>query len=154
MRTSVTHRTDSADLRPGVDPAAVRLTDAAVRAGGRTIWSGVDVNVGNGEFVAILGPNGVGKSTMIKVLLGLLPLSAGSAEVLGQPPGVARNRIGYLPQRRSFDAGLRVRGIDVVRLGLDGDRWGVPLPGLGERRGRRALARRLEEVIALVGATE
>ena len=48
--------------------------------------------------------------------------------MLGRPPGRAGHRIGYLPQRRSFDASLRIRGIDVVRLGLDGDRWGVPLP--------------------------
>ena len=154
MSAAVTNTTDSIEGRPATTPVAVRLTDAAVRAGGRTIWSGVGVTVGNGEFVAILGPNGVGKSTMIKALLGLLPLSAGTAEVLGQPPGAARQRIGYLPQRRSFDAGLRVRGIDVVRLGLDGDRWGLPLPGLGGRSARRALARRVEEVIDLVGATE
>src|SRR5207253_546193 len=80
------------------------------------------------EFLAVMGPNGAGKSTLVKVLLGLLPLSAGEARVLGRPPGEANRQIGYLPQRRSFDPGLRVRGVDVVRLGLDGDRWGVPLP--------------------------
>ena len=59
----------------------------------------------------------------------LLPLSAGSATVLGRAPGATGRDIGYLPQRRSFDRGLRVRGVDVVRLGADGDRWGVPIPG-------------------------
>jgi zinc/manganese transport system ATP-binding protein len=153
MSTTVTQQTDSAT--PGtVATPAIRLTNAAVRAGRRTIWTGVDVTIGPGEFVAILGPNGVGKSTMIKVLLGLLPLSAGTAEVLGQPAGATRHRIGYLPQRRSFDAGLRVRGVDVVRLGLDGDRWGLPVPRLGRGSRRRASARRVEEVIDLVGATE
>jgi zinc/manganese transport system ATP-binding protein len=131
---------------------AVRLTRAAVRVGGRAVWDGVDVTVDPGEFVAILGPNGVGKSTLIKVLLGLIPLASGSAEVLGEPPGAARRRIGYLPQRRSFDPGLRVRGIDVVRLGLDGDRWGVPLPHLGQRGIGDAVARRVAEVIDLVEA--
>ena len=131
---------------------AVRLTDAAVGVGGRVVWSGVHVTVSQGEFVAILGPNGVGKSTMIKALLGLLPLAHGSAEVLGEAPGVANPRIGYLPQRRSFDPSLRVRGTDVVRLGLDGDRWGLPLPLLGAAR-RRAANSRIEEVIELVGAT-
>jgi zinc/manganese transport system ATP-binding protein len=86
-------------------------------------------------------------------LLGLVPLAAGTAQVLGQAPGTARHRIGYLPQRRSFDAGLRIRGVDVVRLGLDGDRWGLPLPGLSPRGRRRALADRVAEVIALVDAT-
>ncbi|MGN5380802.1 ATP-binding cassette domain-containing protein [Streptomyces lasalocidi] len=76
------------------------------------------------EFTAVLGPNGVGKSTMVKVLLGTLPAAAGEVRVLGARPGQANNRIGYLPQRRSFDASLRIRGEDVVRMGLDGDRWG------------------------------
>ncbi|HVV37309.1 MAG TPA: ABC transporter ATP-binding protein [Acidimicrobiales bacterium] len=137
---------------PAAVPVAVQLSGASVRAGARTIWRDVDLTVGTGEFVAILGPNGVGKSTMIKVLLGLQPLSGGTAVVLGRPAGETRHEIGYLPQRRSFDAGLRIRGVDVVRLGLDGDRWGVPLPLFGRQRHREAQAR-IEEVIELVGAS-
>ena len=57
--------------------------------GGRLLWSGVDLTVRPGEFVAVLGPNGVGKSTLIKVLLGSLPAAAGSVSVLGQRPGAA-----------------------------------------------------------------
>jgi zinc/manganese transport system ATP-binding protein len=153
MSTAVTPASPTSNDERG-PTAAVRLLDAGVRVGGKTIWSGVDVTVGTGEFVSILGPNGVGKSTMMKVLLGLLPLSAGSAEVLGLAPGGARSRIGYLPQRRSFDPALRVRGIDVVRLGLDGARWGIALPGIGRRGGRRAaVTRRVSEVIDLVGAS-
>lgn len=131
---------------------AVRLTGASVQREGRTIWSGVDVEVGRGEFVAVLGPNGCGKSTMIQVLLGLLPLARGGVEVLGGPPAASRERIGYLPQRRSFDPGLRVRGVDVVRLGLDGNRWGVPLP-FWNRAARKRADQRVEEIVALVGAT-
>jgi zinc/manganese transport system ATP-binding protein len=131
--------------------SAVSFRDAAVAVGGRVIWSHVDLTVGQGEFVAILGPNGVGKSTLIKVALGLLPLAAGSADILGEPPGQARHDIGYLPQRRSFDAGLRIRGVDIVRLGLDGTRWGVPL--LPRRRSQRAADQRVTELIEMVGAT-
>ncbi|MDE3075279.1 MAG: ATP-binding cassette domain-containing protein [Chloroflexota bacterium] len=127
--------------------------DAAVSVGGRVIWSSVSLEVFRGEFVAILGPNGVGKSTLIKALLGLQPLAAGQAEVLGRPAGEANSSIGYLPQRRSFPPGLRVRGIDVVRLGLDGNRWGVPLPGLRSWSRRRAAAeRRVREVLDQVDA--
>ena len=129
---------------------AVALDRAAVRLGGRTIWSDVSLSVARGDFVAILGPNGAGKSTLIRVLLGLLPLAAGEASVLGRPAGEASDRIGYLPQRRNFDAATRIRGVDIVQLGLDGARWGLPVPGLPSRA--RAAAR-VAEVIELVDAT-
>jgi zinc/manganese transport system ATP-binding protein len=135
--------------------AALCLEDAEVRLGGGPVWSGVNLCVSEGEFAAVLGPNGAGKTTLLRVALGLLPLAQGSATVLGRPPGQANASIGYLPQRRSFDQAARIRGIDVVRLGLDGDRWGVPLPvALGRNaRLRRAEARdRVGEAIELVGA--
>ena len=140
-----------ADADPG---AVVALRGAAATVGGRTLWSGVDLTVRSGEFVAVLGPNGVGKSTLIKVLLGTLPSAAGTVSVLGRRPGAAGERIGYLPQRRNFDASLRICGIDIVRLGLDGDRWGVPLPGATRFSAqRRAEQARVREVIDLVGAS-
>jgi zinc/manganese transport system ATP-binding protein len=120
------------------------LDHAGVRVGGRVIWEEVSLTVGEGEFAAILGPNGSGKTTLLRVLLGDLRLSSGSVSVLGRPAGDANRAIGYLPQRRHFDAGMRIRGIDVVRLGLEGARWGLPL-----RRGWRT---RVDEVISLVGA--
>ena len=139
--------------RPPVSRSAVRFDRAEVRLGGRTIWSDVTLNVAPGQFVAVLGPNGVGKSTLVKAALGLVPLASGTAAVLGRAPGQAGREIGYLPQRRSFDAGLRVRGIDVVSLGADGERWGVPFPGGGRLfASRRAARRRVQEVIELVGA--
>jgi zinc/manganese transport system ATP-binding protein len=134
-----------------VSAEAISLRAAAARRGGREIWSGVELAVGEGEFAAVLGPNGAGKSTFLDVVLGLLPLSAGSATVLGAAPGARRGRIGYLPQRRSFDAGTRIRGRDLVRLGLDGGRWGFPLPAALSRGGREA-ERRVGEMIELVGA--
>ncbi len=124
----------------------VQVSDASVHLGGRTVWQHVNATVAAGEFVAILGPNGVGKSTLLKAILGLLPLSEGTVT---HAPGGGRQEIGYLPQRRTFDASLRVRGVDVVRLGLDGDRWGLPLPG---HRSRAAWAR-VRELVQLVGAS-
>lgn len=120
----------------------VSVRDASVSLGGRAIWTHVDASIAAGEFVAILGPNGVGKSTLLKAILGLLPLAAGT---ITRGDG---DEIGYLPQRRTFDASLRVRGLDVVRLGVDGDRWGVPLPGARSR----AAAARVTALVDLVGA--
>jgi zinc/manganese transport system ATP-binding protein len=138
---------------PTCDAVAVELRGAAVGRGGRTIWSDVDLVVREGEFVAVLGPNGAGKSTLLSVLLGLLDLQRGTVAVLGAPAGAHNERIGYLPQRRVFDEATRVRGVDLVRLGLDGRRWGVPLP-LAERFNARARARRarVAEAIERVGA--
>ena len=123
----------------------VDVRDASVKLGGRTIWANVNATVTAGEFVAILGPNGVGKSTLLKAILGLLPLAAGTVR---RDSAAGEHTIGYLPQRRSFDASLRVRGLDLVRLGLDGDRWGVPLPG----RRSRANTQRVRDLVDLVGA--
>jgi zinc/manganese transport system ATP-binding protein len=131
---------------------AITLSGAAASRGGAPVWSGVDLAIARGEFVAVLGPNGAGKSTFLDVVLGLLPLSAGGVSVLGEPPRAARGRIGYLPQRRSFDSSTRVRGVDVVRLGLDGARWGLPLPAALSASARAANAK-VAEVVELVGAS-
>jgi zinc/manganese transport system ATP-binding protein len=135
-----------------IEPA-VDLRDAGLELGGRTIWDAVDITIDPGEFVAILGPNGAGKTTLLQVILGLLDLSRGSATVLGAAPGRRNQGIGYLPQRRSFDATSRIRGVDVVRLGLDGCRFGFPLPPVGRFGAAERQARsRVDEVIELVGA--
>ncbi|MDQ2849672.1 MAG: ABC transporter ATP-binding protein [Allobranchiibius sp.] len=131
----------------------VQLSGAAAAVGGRRIWSGVDLSIEAGEFVAVLGPNGVGKSTLLKAILGLVPTAEGSITVLGGKPGQRNKRIGYLPQRRAFDPSTRVRGVDIVRLGLDGDRWGVPLPSWVPGSTSQQTNERVEEVIDLVGAT-
>ena len=122
------------------------MRGGAVRLDGREVWADADLEVRAGEFVAVLGPNGAGKSTLIRTILGQVPLVAGMLEVLGDAPGVANRHIGYLPQRRAFDAALRIRAIDVVRLGRDGHRWGLPLP-------RRHRDGDIDELLELVGAT-
>jgi zinc/manganese transport system ATP-binding protein len=140
---------------PVPSPAAlspvIQVKDAAVTLGGRTIWQDVQLSVRPGEFLAILGPNGAGKSTLLKAILGLLPLSRGTISVLGHPARRGNAAIGYVPQRRHFEADVRVRGRSIVRLGLDGRDWGLPVP-LIRRDRARAAARRVQEAIDLVGA--
>jgi len=133
-------------IAPARAPLAVQLVDAEARIGEHVIWSEVNISIAAGEFAAILGPNGSGKTTLLRVLLGELALARGTASVLGRPPGDSTGQIGYLPQRRHFDAGTRIRGVDLVGLGLDGARWGLPL--------RRSTGKRVDEVIELVGASD
>jgi zinc/manganese transport system ATP-binding protein len=139
---------------PGTDRVVIRMRDAAAVLGGRTIWSHVSLDVAAGEFVAVLGPNGSGKSTLMNALLGLTP-TTGTVEVLGARAGRRNSRIGYVPQRRSFDRSVRIRGVDVVALGADGARWGTPIPLLSRLVAPRQFAERrhrIDEVIQLVGA--
>ncbi len=152
MTTKAARKTGDAPRSRRASGEAIRLQGASAGHGVGPVWSGVDLRIHDGEFVAILGPNGAGKSTLLDVVLGLLPLDRGSASVLGGPPGAARGQIGYLPQRRSFDSDTRIRGLDVVRLGLDGVRWGIPLPSILSDQSRRTRSR-VEEVVELVGAS-
>lgn len=130
----------------------IRVAAGAVRLGGQMVWENVNLDVRPGEFIAILGPNGSGKSTLVKAILGLIPLSSGTVTVFGQPAHKGHPDIGYVPQRRSFDADVRIRGRDIVRLGLDGGSWGPPLPFLKPRQAR-ILSQRVQAVIESVGAT-
>ncbi len=131
----------------GRGAAAFELVDASVALAGHTIWARASLRVEPGEFVAVLGPNGAGKSTLLRVLLGLLEPSAGSVSVLGRPPGRQNREIGYLPQRHAFDEATRIRGVDLVRLGLDGSRFGLQAPWHTEKSAR------VEETIEFVGAS-
>ncbi len=125
---------------------AIRLAAAAVRFGERSLWEDLTLEVSPGEFLAVLGPNGSGKTSLLKVLLGLQQLSSGTVEVCGRTPRRGSSLVGYIPQQKSFDRDLPLRGSDLVRLGLDGHRWGVRLPHAGARAA-------VAEVIDAVGAS-
>ena len=88
----------------------------------------------------MLGPNGAGKTSLLKVLLGLVPLAAGTVEVAGRPPHRGDGRIGYIPQQRAFDPDLPMRGRDLVDFGLDGTAPGLPF--MTARSAERASMRR------------
>jgi len=106
--------------------AAVALRAATLRYGRQPIWENLDLDVAPGERLAVLGPNGAGKTTLLKVLLGLIQLTAGTVTIDGRPPTRGSARIGYLAQQRVFDSDLPIRGRDLVQLGVDGHRLGLP----------------------------
>jgi zinc/manganese transport system ATP-binding protein len=105
--------------------SVVRVDDLALRFGERTLFEGLGFELEPGELLAVLGPNGTGKTSLIRILLGLLAPSAGTVAIEGCPPRERCHRIGYVPQQRVFDRDLVLRGRDLVRLGLDGHRWGI-----------------------------
>ncbi|MBF6173154.1 metal ABC transporter ATP-binding protein [Nocardia blacklockiae] len=125
---------------------AVRLRGARLSFGERTLWEGLDLEVAAGEFVAVLGPNGSGKTSLLRMLLGQLAPGAGTAEVAGTPARVGNPHIGYIPQQKTIEAGVQLRGVDLVGLGVDGHRWGLGLRGRKERR------RKVADAVAQVGA--
>nr|WP_240423264.1 ATP-binding cassette domain-containing protein [Leucobacter sp. wl10] len=124
------------------------LRDASLGFGERTLWSGLDLDVAAGEFVAVLGANGSGKSSLLKAILGQQPLSSGTIRFLGEPVRGGNRRIGYVPQQQLFDDAVPLRGQDLIGLGVDGHRFGIPWPSrtrraavaelVGSVRGERA----------------
>lgn len=106
------------------------------------LWD-VDYDAPERALVAIVGPNGGGKTTLIKACLGLVPKASGQVEFWGEPYRAARRRIGYVPQRESVDWDFPVSALDVVamgRYGLIG--WCRPV----SRRHKQAAMKCLEQV--------
>jgi zinc/manganese transport system ATP-binding protein len=124
----------------------VSLRGAALSYGGRTLWQGLDLDVRPGEFLAVLGPNGSGKTSLLRVLLGLRAPTAGTVSICGRPPRRGSEAIGYVPQHHGTPSYTPLRPRDLVRLGIDGHRWG---PGLAAAATRRRVAEALRSVGAL-----
>ncbi|OGR37050.1 MAG: hypothetical protein A2051_06035 [Desulfovibrionales bacterium GWA2_65_9] len=97
---------------------AIEIKDLWFAYGGVRALDGVNLTLPRGEFLAVLGPNGGGKSTLLRLLLGLVRPGGGSLRVLGQDPGQAGGRIGYLPQFTAVSASFPITVLGAVTLGL------------------------------------
>jgi ABC-type Mn2+/Zn2+ transport system ATPase subunit len=109
----------------------------------------VDLDIGRGSLLAIFGPNGGGKTTLLKLIAGLLPPWTGTIEVLGAAPGAAARRIAYVPQAELVDWSFPVSVWDVAMMGRYPALGPLRQPG---RADRDAVSAALERVGMLEAA--
>lgn len=124
------------------------LRDVSADLAGRRVLDGVSFAVEPGEFTALIGTNGAGKTTLLRVILGLLPTSSGTVKLAGARRG--RPFVGYVPQKVVLDPDMPLRARDVVALGMDGHRLGIPV----SPRAARARRARVEAALASVDALD
>jgi zinc transport system ATP-binding protein len=110
---------------------------------GPLVLERVNLSITSRDFVGIVGPNGGGKTTLVKLILGLIAPQEGEVEVLGQPPVRIRQRIGYMPQYVTLDMRFPVSVFDVVLMGRLGRGIGI---GPYNREDKKAATRALGEV--------
>ncbi|QAV70634.1 metal ABC transporter ATP-binding protein [Salinibacterium sp. UTAS2018] len=146
MSATATTPASAADASASAAVPVLSIRDGVLGFGARTLWSDLNLDVAPGEFLAILGANGSGKSSLLKTILGQQKLDSGTITVAGHPVRRGDRCIGYIPQQKLAAPGTPLRGRDLVTLGVNGHRFGFPtLP--------RAVKDRVDELIADVGAT-
>jgi len=128
MPVMTEHARTSAPAADVLDVAGV-----SVSLSGRQILDDVSFCLGAGQFTGLIGPNGAGKTTLLRVILGLQRTSAGTVTVAGQPRSRRNPSIGYVPQKVLLDPDMPMRARDLVALGADGHRFGVPLRSRARR---------------------
>ena len=102
------------------DKEVVKLEGVWVQYNGVPILEGINLAIEQDDFLGIIGPNGGGKTTLLKVILGLISPSRGKVSVLGKPPEKSRSKIGYVPQHNLFDRDFPINVWDVVLMGRYG----------------------------------
>ena len=107
----------------------LQISDATMAYGDKVLWTGLNLTVQPHEFIAVIGSNGSGKTSLLHAILGQEQLTAGQIRVNGKPVRRGNKNIGYIPQHRATDANTPMRARDLLRLGFDGHRWGLPFTG-------------------------
>jgi zinc/manganese transport system ATP-binding protein len=119
---------------PGRADARVLAVDqVSVSLAGRQVLQDVTFSLSAGTFTGLIGSNGAGKTTLLRVILGLQPPTSGQVRVDGQPCTRRQSGIGYVPQKVLLDPDMPIRARDLVALGLDGHRFGIPTPSARRR---------------------
>ena len=100
-----------------MDAAIVEMENVSFAYNGQPVLQDVNLAVPPGDFVAVIGPNGGGKTTLLKLMLGLLKPAAGNIRVLGHPPGEAARHIGYVRQDVHINRSFPITALDAVLMG-------------------------------------
>ena len=87
------------------------------------VWQDANFTINHGEFVAIIGPNGLGKTTLFRLLLGVQQPIRGNIKIFNALPKRGNPHIGFVPQRHSIDPEMTIEALELVRLGFSGKRW-------------------------------
>lgn len=101
---------------------AIAVTDLSFSYGANRAVDKATFTIGKGDFLGVIGPNGGGKTTLLKLMLGLLKPETGAILIDGQPPETKRGKIGYIPQETNLNKLFPVSVRDVVLMGLTGVR--------------------------------
>jgi zinc/manganese transport system ATP-binding protein len=131
--------------RPTGAGEILSVEGVGVRLSGRDVLRDVSFAIAPGELTGLIGSNGSGKTTLFRTILGLQAASAGRVLIDGRPRSRRNSLIGYVPQKFLLDPDMPLRARDLVGLGLDAHRLGIPLPS----RARRA---RIDEMLQAVDA--
>ena len=102
----------------------IEVKDLWFSYNGHTVLKEVDLRIDEKNFTVLIGPNGGGKTTLVKLMLGLLKPDQGTVSIMGKPPREAARRIGYVPQGIGFNKSFPVSVTDVVLMGRLGARKG------------------------------
>jgi len=97
---------------------ALRFQNVSFSYGQTAVLDNINFHIHEGEFIALVGPNGTGKSTILKLALGLESPHSGSVMVYGKQPQSMLNRIGYVPQHTQYDRSFPISVSEVVGMGL------------------------------------
>ncbi len=124
----------------------VTFEHARLAYGPRVLWEDLNLKVQPGEFLAVLGPNGSGKTSFVNTMLGTTALDSGSVSIAGAPVRRGSAQVGLIPQQRPFGDNVPLRARDLVALGIDGTKLGI-------RLARKQLHTRVDELLELVGAS-
>lgn len=102
----------------------LEIQNATLEIEGNLLWEQLNLEVKHNEFIAILGANGSGKSSLLKAILGHLELATGRILLNGKKNRRGSRRVGYVPQHRQPETTMPIRGKDLLWLGLNGHRFG------------------------------